>query len=428
MESIKELYERLKENDMLNTSYPLHVKDWEAFRVPEGLSFTQEDSLAFYIHIPFCRQLCSFCEYCRMPLPSPEKQKRYLTAVENDINHFLSKYKDFSLYGFDMGGGTPTSLGETCFDLLLNIYDRTVQRLHLTADFEPSIEATFQTLSINKIRRIVESGIKRVSLGVQTTDAKLLNRNHRCPNQIKEMQYWIDVMHSLGIKKINLDIMYGLVGQNEKSIIEDISILQTLHPEQITFYELRTNMIGGNALEKHQRYRLYSLLWEGVHNMGYIGRFGQNTFSLNDSDFGTSSYLRHRMIDGSSYKGFGMSAQSMSQSGISYNIGKLSKHTSQYMERDSYIEEYTYALPVKERLAKFISISAYSGSLSLKNMSRILGRDAQTIFDQQIQFVLQEGLFVKKNNTLYITQQGFKHFGASFALFYYSLIPISSET
>ena len=123
-----------------------------------------------------------------------------------------------------------------------------------------------------------------------------------------------------------------------------------------------------------------------------------------------------------------MSAQSMSQSGISYNIGKLSKHTSQYMERDSYIEEYTYALPVKERLAKFISISAYSGSLSLKNMSRILGRDAQTIFDQQIQFVLQEGLFVKKNNTLYITQQGFKHFGASFALFYYSLIPISSET
>lgn len=421
MESIKELYERLKVNDMLNTSYPLHVKDWEAFRVPGCLPFTQEDSLAFYIHIPFCRQLCSFCEYCRMPLPSHEKQKRYLTAIENDINHFLSEYKDFSLYGFDIGGGTPTSLDETCFDLLLNIYDRTVRRLPLAADFEPSIEATFQTLSVNKIRRIAESGIKRISLGVQTTDANLLQKNHRRPNQIKEMQYWIDVMHSLGIRKINLDLMYGLCGQNEKSVKEDIGILQSLHPEQITFYELRTNMIGGHALDKRQRYKLYSLLWEGVHNMGYIGRFGQNTFSLKDSDFGTSSYLRHRMIDGASYKGFGMSAQSMSQSGISYNLGKLSKHTSQCLENDSYMEEYTYNLPVRERLAKFISISAYSGSLSLKNMSNILGKDAQTIFEQQIQFVLQEGLFVKENDTLYITKQGFKHFGAAFAMFYHCL-------
>lgn len=421
MKSIKDLYERLKTDDLLNTSYPLHVKDWEAFRVPGSLQFIQERSLAFYIHIPFCQQLCSFCEYCRMPLPPKEKQKRYLTTIEKDINRFLSEYKDFRLYGFDIGGGTPTSLDETCFNLLLDIYDRTAQRLHLTADFEPSIEATFQTLSIDKIRRIVESGIKRISLGVQTTDANLLKGNHRRPTQIKEMQYWIDVMHSLGIRKINLDIMYGFVDQNEKSIIEDIDILHTLHPEQITFYELRTNMIGGHVLEKHQRYKLYSLLWEGVHNMGYIGRFGQNTFSLNESDFGISSYLRHRMIDGASYKGFGMSAQSMSQSGISYNLGKLSKHTSLYLESDSYIAEYTYNLPVRERLAKFISISAYSGSLSLKNMSIILGKDAQTIFNQQIQFVLQEGLFVKKNNTLYITKQGFKHFGAAFALFYYSL-------
>lgn len=60
MEDLGNLFERLKENDLLNTSYPLRVKDWDAFRVHESLSFDDERELAFYIHIPFCKQLCSF--------------------------------------------------------------------------------------------------------------------------------------------------------------------------------------------------------------------------------------------------------------------------------------------------------------------------------------------------------------------------------
>lgn len=342
-------------------------------------------------------------------------------AIENDMNRFLSEHKDFCLYGFDIGGGTPTSFDETCFGLLLDIYDRTVQRLSLSADFEPSIEATFQTLSMNKIRRIAKSGIRRISLGLQTTDANVLKENHRHPNHINEMRRWMYAIHSLGIEKVNLDIMYGLDGQDEKSIEEDMDVLQTLRPEQITFYELRTNMVGGHAVEKQQRYRLYSLLWKDVHDMGYVGRFGQNTFSLNGGDFGVSSYLRHRMLEGASYKGFGLSAQSMSKYGVSYNFGKLSRHLPTLLGRDSYLEEYTYHLPIRERLAKFISISAYSGSLSLMSMGKLMGQDAWTVFEQPIQFVLQQGLFVKEGDTLYITKQGFKHYGAAFALFYHFL-------
>ena len=174
MEDLGNLFERLKENDLLNTSYPLRVKDWDAFRVHESLSFDDERELAFYIHIPFCKQLCSFCEYCRMPLPSAEIQEEYLRTIKSDINKFISKHKHINLYGFDIGGGTPTSLDESCFQLLMDIYDNTANRQSWTVDFEPSIEATFQTLTIDKIRRIAQSGIKRISLGVQTTDSKLL--------------------------------------------------------------------------------------------------------------------------------------------------------------------------------------------------------------------------------------------------------------
>lgn len=418
MEDLGNLFERLKENDLLNTSYPLRVKDWDAFRVHESLSFDDERELAFYIHIPFCKQLCSFCEYCRIPLPSAEIQEKYLRTIESDINRFISRHKHISLYGFDIGGGTPTSLDESCFHLLMDIYDNTVYRLSKTVDFEPSIEATFQTLTINKIRRIAQSGIKRISLGVQTIDSKLLADYHRRNAQIEEMQHWIDVIHECGIEKINLDMMYGLNGQNEKSIENDIAVLQMLHPEQITLYELRSNMIGCLSINKLQCYNIYNTLCQGIHEMGYRGRFGQNTFSLDRNDFGMSSYLRHRMLNGKAYKGFGISAQSMSKHGLSYNIGKLSKNPSVYLNLDSFPEEYTYKLPTKERLAKFISISAYSGSLSLQGLSKIIGLDANSFFSKVIQFALSEGLFTKENNTLYITQGGFKYYGATFALFY----------
>ena len=66
----------------------------------------------------------------------------------------------------------------------------------------------------------------------------------------------------------------------------DITVLQMLHPEQITLYEFRPNMIGCHSIDKLQCYNIYNTLWQGIHEMGYRGRFGQNTFSLDRDDFG----------------------------------------------------------------------------------------------------------------------------------------------
>ena len=418
MEDYKSLLERLKENDLLNTSYPLHPQDWSAYKVCGSLPFSNEHRLAFYIHVPFCKQLCSFCEYFRMPLPSVEVQEKYLRTIDNDISRFISKYKGYELYGFDIGGGTPTCLDEQCFCLLMDIYDKYATTQRLTVDYEPSIEATFQTLTKDKVCRIAKSGIKRMSLGVQTTDTRLLADYRRQTAKLGEMQYWMDIIHECGIEKINLDLMYGLTRQDDYTIENDIAVLQALRPEQVTLYELRPNMVGCHYIAKLERYDMYCKLWQGIHQMGYFGRFGQNTFSLNEDDFGTSSYLRYRMLEGLSYKGFGLAAQSMSRFGLSYNAGKTSETPAIYLNMNTFSEEYTYKLPLKERLAKFISVSAYSGSLSLQSLSRIIGKDARSFFQEKIQFVLQEGIFTQKEDKLYITQHGFKDYGAAFAFFY----------
>ncbi len=236
---------------------------------------------------------------------------------------------------------------------------------------------------------------------------------------MKQMREWMEDIHAAGIPKINLDLMYGLKNQSPESLKADLEKILELSPEQVTLYEFRPNMVNADsACSKQELYESYCLMYEGLTERNYMARFGQNTFSRSTSDCGVSSYLRSRMIEGISYKGFGIAAQSMSQSGISYNVGKGRHDFMESLKQDSYPSEYTYLLPPNEIAAKYIAISAYCGSFSLKRASELLKDDAKNVFEKQIDFVLNEGLMSQEGERLYITRKGFLHYGAVFSLFY----------
>ena len=416
--TIAKLYESRKDDPRLNTSYPLHPEDWAKYRVDEPLPFDNEKRLSFYIHIPFCKQLCSFCEYTRMLCPDEGMQERYLRAVANDIVRFKEQNQGFTLLGCDIGGGTPTALSEKNFLLLMEVYGNALKGLELSPEYEPSIEATFDTLTESKLKSIVNAGIHRLSLGVQSSCDAIMKRQRRLGSNERQMSDWLAMADRIGIKKVNLDFMYGFQGQNEASIGRDLELIGHLRPRQVTLYELRTNMLTSNAsLSKEELYDQYSQYYDGITGMGYKGRFGQNTFSMDADDEGVSSYLRERMINGASYKGFGMSAQSMSRAGVSYNVGKLSKNPMQALNDSGYQEEYTYLLPSKELVAKYMAISAYNGSFSVNRLLALgIGKD---FLDERLGFCFSQGLLsMGENDRIVITKKGFAHYGAVFSLFY----------
>ena len=321
--------------------------------------------------------------------------------------------------GAHIGGGTPTTLSNDNFARLIDIYQKTVSSVQIALDFEPSIEGTFHTLTENKLRMISNAGIKRLSLGIQSTNSKVLFENQRTKETTVMIKKWVEAAKSVGIQKINLDLMYGLKGQTLKTIESDIAIIAPLNVEQVTLYELRTNMLnsGSCCMTKDDLFQSYNILYNGLISLGYQVRFGQNTFSVNKKDFGVSSYLRNRMLSGISYKGFGLSAQSMSKYGISYNVGKNKSNLSQYLNLATYNEEYTYHLPTQELLSKYIAISAYSGQFSLKMASEILEKDSIHYFKREIDFCVENELMTLENDTLFITRKGFKNYGAVFFLF-----------
>jgi oxygen-independent coproporphyrinogen-3 oxidase len=416
---LQEVFDKRKNEARWNTSYPLTPGDWARYRTDAPLSFADERTLSFYIHIPFCRHLCSFCEYSRMLCPDEALQHQYLSIVKNDIENFIDKHPDITLCGFDIGGGTPTVLSDNNFDFLMQIYKGAINRLHLSADFEPSIEGTFATINETKAKHIREVGIRRISFGIQSTCSNVLKKNHRPAVQIDHITQTMQMLHGCGIEKVNLDLMYGLKGQTMDTLEMDIQTIATLNPEQVTLYELRTNMTGEeNHWNKDALFNGYSYLHQRLTSLGYKARFGQNTFSKDETDQGVSSYLRHRMIDGTAYKGFGLSAQSLSHEGIAYNVGKNTTALKQLIYRDSYSEEYTYHLPSSELASKYIAIAAYHGSFSLNRLSYLLGIDARTYYDRQLSFCLKHGLLAITGDVVSCTHIGFKHYGAVFSLFY----------
>lgn len=427
---IKSLFEQRKNNPLFNTSYPLSPDDWAKYSALGTLPFDASKPIALYIHIPFCKQTCSFCEYTKMCVPSKELQSNYYNALINDIERFMGLYPDVVLYGLDIGGGTPTAVDAGIFAGFISWLSEFISDRTVTADFEPSIEGSFDTLvddycGKHKSYYIAQAGIKRLSLGVQSTSLDVLfplHRNAVSPKKMREaMAYW----HNQGISKINLDLMYGLPGQTIETIRQDISVIQELHPEQVTVYEFRTNQLRNHyKIDSGNCYAQYCELYNGLTQLGYYGEFGRNTFSRSPIDCGLSSYLRHRMFEGWQYKGFGISAQSMSRFGVSYNLGK-NQHIGKMIDREwlidndySYESPTYYQLPREELLSKFIAISGYSGRFSLSAAKELYGLDFISDYQHIIHFLVNENLALITGDRLQLTEMGFRHYGAVLSLFH----------
>lgn len=419
-----ELRRRIGE-DHYSTAYPWKPEDWAQYRQPGRLKFRKNGRVSFYIHIPFCRHLCKFCEYTRCLVPHEEAQRRYLQTVHSDIRRFMSEYPDIMLEGLDIGGGTPTALSPDNFAYLMRIYREVVDGLKVSTDFEPSIETSFKTITPEKIGMIREAGIRRISTGIQSL---YFNRRQndigwRYP-EADEIISRIGEIRNAGDFKINLDFMYGFGFQDAGDTESlDRTAVEQLVPEQVTLYELRTNQLSDyESCTPESRQSQYDRWYDILNSLGYIGRYGQNTFSTNPRDYGVSSYIRHRMLDGGDYKGFGISAQSMSGGNVDYNVGKNAADILSLIPTDNghgtFDAAEHYKLPIKEKFAKFVCISAYSGGFSLRIARERFYPDFTERFGDILDYLSGIGAIEIAADRINLTRRGFGHYGPVLSLFY----------
>lgn len=315
----------------------------------------------------------------------------------------------------------------------MQIYREVIHRVNVADDFEPSIEMSIKTITPDKIKMVHEAGIRRISVGIQS-----LYFSHRHSGigwiypEANEIVSKINMIRNAGGFKINVDFMYGFDFQGFSAVDDSERIaLEQLNPDQVTIYELRTNQLNNYGIAPPtKRVCLYEKWYHLLKGLGYIGEYGQNTFSVDRHDYGVSSYIRHRMFDGADYKGFGISAQSMSDGNVEYNVGKNAKDILSLIPTGKIPKDATfealehYDLPVAEKFAKFVCISAYSGGFNWRKAKERFYPNFFERFGTVLDFLINRqnvygnGDIIISNDRISVTKDGFRHYGPLFSLFY----------
>ena len=247
----------LRHHHTANTAYPIaHGKTLRPYRVPREkhqrslheavqTAYAHLDEIMLYVHVPFCEQRCQFCEYTVVP-PEYGKQStvqdKYFDALmgEFDLYRGLLNTKDKKLVGFDIGGGTPSIAS------IQNI-ERVMQKMDDCFDFDPSemaisIETTPRIAAAqpDKIAAYHNMGIRRISMGVQTTDFALAKRLGR--NDGDYLTTAVENIRAAGFESFNVDLMYGFplrAGARDKWADTISSTINLMEPDHITLYRMR---------------------------------------------------------------------------------------------------------------------------------------------------------------------------------------------
>ena len=186
-----------------------------------------KDIKSLYIHIPFCNKICDYCDFTKLQY-FRNFAIDYLKALQKE----LESYHIGQLKTIYVGGGTPTALEDDLFLELLEIiypYSKEIK--------EYTFEANPESLTLNKIKLLRKYGVNRISIGVQTTNDKILktvNRNHNF-TQVKEA---VKNLKENGIENINVDLILGLPHSSEKILKEDIKNILSLDIKHVSCYGL----------------------------------------------------------------------------------------------------------------------------------------------------------------------------------------------
>ncbi|MFV0275438.1 MAG: radical SAM family heme chaperone HemW [Bacilli bacterium] len=182
-----------------------------------------------YIHIPFCNNICTYCDFSKM-FYNTKIVDKYLIALENEIKYNYKSEKLSTLY---IGGGTPSSLSISQLENLFNI----LKIIKLNKVFEFTIECNPEDLTLEKIKLFKMNNINRVSIGVQTFNEnhlKFLGRKHN----YEIVKSAVKLLKENGIKNINIDMMYGFENQTIKHLKEDLFKLDKLNINHVSYYSL----------------------------------------------------------------------------------------------------------------------------------------------------------------------------------------------
>lgn len=191
--------------------------------------------LGIYIHVPFCRSKCEYCDFYSVTSKDSTLWDNYLDAICTHIRESGKLAPEYVVDTIYFGGGTPTYFGA---DGMCTILDTVRKSFHVSRSAEITFEANPDSVSDRLLKKLRSEGFNRVSLGVQCDSDDILKKIGR-PHSYEQAVNAVKRIRKFGFKNLSLDLMYGLPGQTLESWKKTLQNVLSLTPEHISCYGLK---------------------------------------------------------------------------------------------------------------------------------------------------------------------------------------------
>ncbi len=310
--------------------------------------------LGIYVHIPFCRSKCEYCDFYSVTQKDDRLMDGYLDAVCTHIKEFGALAPGYRVDTVYFGGGTPSFFGA---DGLATILTAIRRAFDVAIDAEITFEANPDSVSAKLLRRLRGEGFNRVSLGVQCDDDAILEKLGR-PHDFDQAVSAVERIRKAGYRNVSLDLMYGLPGQTLTAWQRTLENVLTLQPEHISCYGLKVE--EGTPLFRYKDYcklpdedtqaDMYLTAVEILRTKGYrqyeISNFCKRGF---ESKHNLKYWL------GGEYLGFGPDASS-DFAGKRFRIMRDLKGYIQAMDQGGQVLEDIQDIPPRERAGEYLML------------------------------------------------------------------------
>lgn len=354
-----------------------------------------------YVHIPFCTQICYYCDFSKVFIQN-QPVDDYLRALVREFESYgIRKLR--TLY---MGGGTPTAITAKQLDYILS---ELTKFLDISMLEEFTIEANPGDLDADKIAVLKNSAVNRVSLGVQTFNNKHLKKIGRSHNEAQIYES-IDALKGAGFDNISIDLIYALPGQTLEDVKDNVAKALALDIPHLSLYSLilehhtvfMNKMRRGklNLPTEDLEAEMFDYILEQMKGAGFdhyeIANFARPGFES-----------KHNLVywDNDEYFGCGAGASGY-LNGIRYrNRGPIQHYLKAVAEGNARLSEEVLTKNEQMEEEFFLGLRKKSG-VSLSRFEKKFETSFENIYGQVVRDLTAEGLVQLDGDRLRMTQKG----------------------
>lgn len=360
-----------------------------------------KDEIGLYIHIPFCKIPCPFCAYIRYPF-NPKLERPYIEAVKKEIDLYRKVLGDVKINSTYVGGGTPTIMPEGVVDILKHVGSA----FGVSSDI--GVESNPDDLNEKKLALLLDAGVSKLSMGVQSFSDEILKGIGRRSHDAKQALDAIElVMNNGGFDTFSIDLMFSLPTQSLADLKRDLDIAVEKGVPQVATYPLLLfpyckmyHDVNENKIElpdKKVEKKMHDVIVNSFVNAGYE--------PCSVWSFTKSGVDKYGSVERDEYIGVGAGAMS--------SVGEY------FYANTASVEEYIQSLgngslPItigaKSSLegiaARWLSMSLYETGFDKREFKNRFGMDVDEKFKSFLRWLKLFGIIKVEGDHVQVTRKG----------------------